>query len=583
MRRSDSIAWSIDFTTARSGAGIAFRYHNPSILQSIALTYLVRVSPQDDIAIATLEQILATPQNERIAVEAAEALLIADVDSALPLSALVNLYDTAEPSAEKETQRRVAKALGKFGEGNAQATTELLRILETAEHEWVLKDAIESLGKVGQGNEEAIAALQQILTNSPSDSLLFPNALLRLAARSLQAIDSGNEQAISSIINLFESADNPATRANAAEDLIAIAPTHPKAIAITTDYLSANNFPSVRLQAAERLSDIGQAEAQVQDTLIDLIVTLAPSDSPIYGRAYFIRQLAQVLEKEIDRSPQMIQSLENAMVAADSLDLRLRLAKVLAQFEPGNEQAIAVVSDVIAAYESITPRTTLSAMNLISAANTLGTIDPQNAQVVATLSPFLQKQQDLNTDNEIITLEEIKFRAALGLLRVGAEDTEAADVLFTLLETAKFEVPWMVAGSLGTLKHVQPPLSTQTLDAATRALADFLPTESLAQTDSNNLALAQGAQSLWELDPGNEQAINTLLLILGDNLEEYISNLRVAGQLVDIAVGNETAINGLTGIVQNHSSVETQLIAADTLIDIVPDSASVVSLLRSKL
>ncbi|MEO1792651.1 MAG: hypothetical protein AAFR25_10560 [Cyanobacteria bacterium J06629_19] len=40
MRRSDSIAWSIDFTTARSGAGIAFRYHNPSILQSIALTYL---------------------------------------------------------------------------------------------------------------------------------------------------------------------------------------------------------------------------------------------------------------------------------------------------------------------------------------------------------------------------------------------------------------------------------------------------------------------------------------------------------------------------------------------------------------
>ena len=73
---------------------------------------LVRVSPQDDIAIATLEQILATPQNERIAVEAAEALLIADVDSALPLSALVNLYDTAEPSAEKDSQRRVAKAPG---------------------------------------------------------------------------------------------------------------------------------------------------------------------------------------------------------------------------------------------------------------------------------------------------------------------------------------------------------------------------------------------------------------------------------------------------------------------------------------
>ena len=70
---------------------------------------LGRVNPDDDVAIAAFKQVIDNPQTAAIAVEATIALHTLDVDSSQAVSILAALYDNAEPSPQKEVQRRVAK------------------------------------------------------------------------------------------------------------------------------------------------------------------------------------------------------------------------------------------------------------------------------------------------------------------------------------------------------------------------------------------------------------------------------------------------------------------------------------------
>jgi HEAT repeat protein len=100
------------------------------------------------------------------------------------------LVRVLESTQDEYTLRNAAESLGKVGKGNEAAIQALVRVMESTQHKETLTEAAISLGKIGSGNETAIRALVRLFESTQYDSIRDS------AAYSLSTIDLGNETAM---------------------------------------------------------------------------------------------------------------------------------------------------------------------------------------------------------------------------------------------------------------------------------------------------------------------------------------------------------------------------------------------------
>lgn len=546
---------------------------------------LAVVSPNDDEVISTLTQIIRESEDRHVAY-AAQTLGEVDYRNPLAVEALSKLYQSADnyyPDITRPTRANIAFRLGLLGPKNPLAATALIHIIQGSEHYLVLDRAFSALGRVGQDNEDVIALLENII----EEGFLSENSnKVWYTASVLEKIDPGNPKAVSRLVKLFYSSNDPDAQRAAANVLVDIAPEDAQTVDILKRYLSFSYERNTRYWAADKLGEAGINNSEVTSTLLSLVVT--PFAEAAEDRKFVSnRQLAaQQLQETAKGNEEIIDILSRFLRAATDLEMRSQIAAILGEIDPGNPQAVTALNAVIEQYEAISNQTYNIQQQTLLAAERLAKVSPNNALAISTLRNLLNTSQApllvaenppsspeigivYRPEDRLEQYAKVKSRAATSLVAITNSNEQATDALVALLELQSDHAVYIATETLREIGTRQP--------TAIEALEQILST---SQSDS---ILSNAAGTLWAIDPGNIQAPATLLSVIQNASSVTGSAISAADSLRSIGKGNSDVVAALTEIVHNHQIAEIRLLAAGVLVDTNAGDPQVIALIRRML
>ena len=252
-------------------------------------------------------------------------------------------------------------------------------------------------------------------------------------------------------------------------------------------------------------------------------------------------------ETHRQRAIQCLSSLLNHPQCPE--DTRRVAAEILGEIDPGNQEAITALVQLIEQTEDDFTRR--------EAAESLGKIDPGNPQAIAALVQLLEQ-----TENELTCRVVAE---SLGEIVQG--NPKAIAALVQLLVHEDEYTRRQVAYILGEID----PGNAQVIAALVRLLV---------QTKYESTR-RQAAESLGEIDPGNAEAIAALMQLLVQT-EDEDTRREAAESLGEIDPGNAKAISALVQLLE-HEDESTRRQAAESLGEIDPGNPQAISALVQML
>jgi HEAT repeat protein/energy-coupling factor transporter ATP-binding protein EcfA2 len=327
---------------------------------------LGRATSGDETAIQTLAQVFKSTQNDEICASAAYVLGIIDPGNKMAIQELVQIMKS---SKDENTCTSIAKYLSEISPGNEAVIKTLLQVLEFTQNDYVRTEAAHILGIIDPGNKSAIHELMQII-GSVKDEKICLAAAVYLS----EIAPPGDKIVIRALMQLLESTQNEDAR-QVLVNCLGIAGRSGDEIAVQT-----------LIQVAESTQD-----EYTCWTAANALIRISPG-----SRSVVIRALERILESTEDTKAYW------------------HAAYSLADIDPGNEIAIQSCVRMIEAGQGLVPiymhsfasenevviqalsRTLQSSQDysiVISIANKLSEIDPENEDVTRALMQILKREQ----------------------------------------------------------------------------------------------------------------------------------------------------------------------------------------------
>ncbi|MDZ7960649.1 MAG: HEAT repeat domain-containing protein [Aulosira sp. DedQUE10] len=194
---------------------------------------------------------------------------------------------------------------------------------------------------------------------------------------------------------------------------------------------------------------------------------------------------------------------------------------------------------VIAAFVHLV-HTTESRTILRLAAEKLAQLDPGNKSAIAALALLKSVPEDRVTFCETSDSQE----------KIAVGDETAFAALIQIMETTLNKDNCLDAiATLGKIAVGNQTAFVKDVGAAIAAFTKFL------QINQGDRICFDAAKALWQIDPGNANAINSLVYILETSASTSLINY-VAAYLLEIDSDNQTATNALFELVKNLGKSE---------------------------
>jgi len=349
----------------------------------------------------------------------------------------------------------------------------------------ISEEAVEVFEKFGVYNQIVISALSACVANTENDTAL------QIAADTLGkvAIGTNDEGAIEALITRIHKTEDLWRRKQLAEILGKIQPGHPEALKVLTELINhslTNNaqLDSLIPQAAKVLGIIDPHNIYAIETLID------EQQSALNKLNYFLEQLGISYENAYDSLSEMF---------SDSCKIDRKSART-------NFLREAYLTH---------PRLTFSIKSL-------GELTYSNAKAINNLTNLLNYPE-----------EEVRYEAAMSLLKVDPGNASAINTLINLHRHGQKELYQDSAGSAfpSFAKQVTKLTDLQRRENLISAVTEIMQTHPKPGLRYNT------ATALSEVDPGNEQVVDTLL----DLLQNYpdVNSMKVVEALKKTLQGNQ--------------------------------------------
>lgn len=291
-------------------------------------------------------------------------------------------------------------------------------------------------------------------------------------------------------------------------------------------------------------------------------------------RETFVGELGVISEailQETERS-RAIAVLANLLRTTQVGHILWSVIEKLKQIDPGNPDATAVISHLLHSSEDESARLKLAQM--------LDLIAPGNSDATAALTHILQNSQDednlkrclwnlpsihpnnINTITTALTRllhntqsEQVLVLAASCLGKIDPGNLDAINALVSHVKTRSEEGDFFYSDATDLMELFSPD-NSDSIVTLTKLLHLFRDDSTLIYT----------AERLGEIDPGNSNAIATLVNLLQTTPVQYISYLEAFCSLVRISPDNAYVINALTSVLYSADSNYLDLLLdGDTL------------------
>ncbi|MBD2268784.1 HEAT repeat domain-containing protein [Anabaena sp. FACHB-1391] len=279
-----------------------------------------------------------------------------------------------------------------------------------------------------------------------------------------------------------------------------------------------------------------------------------------------IHDQADVALQETDRQ-KAIAALVKLINTSQYEDTRRSAAESLGKIDPGNADAIAALVELIKTSEDESTRW--------QAADSLGEIGVGNADEIAALVELIKTSED----------ESTRWQAADSLGEIGVGNADEIAALVELIKTSEDEsTRWQAADSLGEIGvgnadeiAALVELIKTSEDESTRWQAadslgeigvgnadEIAALVELINTSQDEYTRRRAADSLGEIGVGNADEIAALVELINTSEDEY-TRRRAANSLGEIGVGNADAIAALVELIKTSEDESTRWQAADSL------------------
>ena len=427
---------------------------------------------------------------------------------------ITELISILKHCLDKVVRRIAAYVMGEIAQGNLEAISDLLFILETTEYEDTRSRIVNTLGEIAEGNKEVISTLVYILKTTVNKETLCQ------AVYSLGAIAEGNKEVITLLIYILETTEDYAIRSAATNSLSEISQKNPDAITALICLLKRTKNIEIRWRTVCILGEISQENPQVIIELIHILETTEDEFTRFHS-AYSlgkidpenpnaITALVRILETTEDvellsmvvesfgeiaySNPIVIKRLVHILGIANNENICLAAAESLGKVDPKNLEAIAALVHILEATEDV--NICSEDVNIYSeAAYILSDIDPENPNVTAAFLYLLKNTHNKSTYPDTVYM--------LGKIAYGNQ--EVIEALLHILKTN--ESPHAEVGaSLANIAHG----NQEVIEALLHIL----------KTNKSKNTLIVAAYSLGMINLGNLRAISTLVLALKTSTSE---------------------------------------------------------------
>ncbi|MDT9204564.1 HEAT repeat domain-containing protein [Limnospira sp. PMC 1243.20] len=556
-----------------------------------AAQILGKVNPGNPFIMNWLLELLEANQNENSRWQIAYHLGLVDPGNIQAQAVLMEIVETTQ---NEDIRWYLANCLEKYEPGNSGAIAVLLKIIETANHKDIIRQAFQTLEEIGKEHPDTIAGLLKIIKTSKHEDIISQAIwILR---------KTGNTDIIADLLELIETTNHQDIINLAFWTLDEIGKGNPDAISGLLKLIETTENENIIDQAFWTLDEIGKGNPDAISGLLKIIETT--DNKKIINKTFFT--LWQIGKD----NPGVIASLLKIIETTDNEDTRCQAASCLQKIELGNLYIIPALIRVI--------ETTDNENTRYQAACSLHTIEPGHIHII----PALVKVLETTENEDFLYVAEYLYEIDPGnphlipaLIRV-VETTDNED---TCCEVAKYLYEIDPGNS-----HVIPALvrvieTTDNEDTAKMAVETFRNFElnhpeaisvlsKLIQSISNLNILEEVAYSLGIIDPGNLQAITTLINLAEISEEQSFrhysyqfrkswkgsdqaitrllellvetadhNTLHFAGEILEeIGKGNHLAISGLMKILQTNANAKIRTYAAYGLAEIDPKNYLVI-------
>lgn len=439
-----------------------------------------------------------------------------------------------------------------------KATSILINLLTSTEQTEIQEQIFQCLEKLGRGNTSAILALQEII-KMPSTYLQWQGAEI------LGKIDSGNQQAIETLIRLIDLSPQEELRQTAFNSLEKIGQGNPKIITTVIRQIQATDSPITQRRAFECLEKIGQENATAIASLVQLIRTTQ--------NLSIRRQAAESLEK-IDPSNPTALAVLIQLLQDHSEEIRQQAVYSLGELSSGNPEAIEALSHLLSSNQTI--------LTQWLAVSSLGKIGMGSQAVINTLVRLVQSNTQLLLRKDAIE----------SLSKIAPNHPVAINTLVELMEKSEDEATRReVAESLGRIDLGNPEAIKALVHLIHSSQDEFTKRQaavSLSKIDSGNLEAlwlliqqakssqdkdirSLAAESLGEIGQSNPAAIAALIRLITPS-QDTNTLKKASHSLGKIALGNKEAIAVLLKLLQFSEDQTTRIQASESLIAILLNS-----------
>ncbi len=405
---------------------------------------------------------------------------------------------------------------------------------------------------------------------SDQDVGTVANAIAETARSVLQ--ESDRKRVIKSLIDLINTSQNRGIREQAVATLGEVGIGNSEAINALIELIDTSQEQRLRERAIESLGKIDPGNSHAIDALIDLLTNQSPLSliNLHTNQASLVSdEIFAIVAKVCIGNSKVIDTLRNLLYTHHKW-IKCKAAEALGQIDPGNQDAINTLTDLLDSCENIDfeMRQAMSVIGKICvdnskainalieflhtsrdegirlvAAKTLGEIDSGNSETIDTLINLLDNYRDSLTRCGIV--------ATLGEIGVG--NSKAIETLIKLLHNRKSESELVREQTFASLGKIGIG-NAEAIDALTELL----------HTSRNDQILYKVAETLGQIDPGNLKAINTLINLLHNSPNALLRH-EVAKTLVQIAPENSEAINTLIDLLRTSPNEFTRKEVAASL------------------
>jgi energy-coupling factor transporter ATP-binding protein EcfA2 len=537
-------------------------------------------TPRNRVAIQALENLLTKPElDDSVRWKAADRLGTIDPGNQVAIQVLVNLLNKQE--LDDSVRWKAADRLGTIDPGNQVAIQALVNLLNKQELDVNTRRKVAViLYTIEPGNELAIQSLVNLLNSHGIYALEYhiqeiDNQMrYRATSENLRKIGQGNELLIQSLVAVLT---NPVldefTRSRVKDILCRIGQGNESVIQSLVALLANPELDrSSHVLAAGSLSKIGQGNEMVIQSLVAL---LANPELEEFAR----NQVAYSLSKIGQGNEVAICTLENLLTKPELDDsICWGAADTLGKINPGNQVAIQALTDLLTKPE-------LDDSICWGAADTLGKINPGNQVAIQALVNLLTKPE---------LDDSTRWRAADTLGKINPGNQVAIQALVNLLNKPELDdsTRWRAADTLGKINPGNQ-VAIQALENLLNSLEIYdwrvMPPEPWRDDPMeiiDNEIRWKATESLGEIDPGNELAIQFLVSLLGSpeidpapQLDCHIRS-KAFDNLGRFDQGNALAIQTLTNLLANPEIDDETCWTAADLLEKLLEQATSDSLLR---